>query len=157
MSEEQFNESTENEEQVIIDVPHRGFVTGTFVDGKTTSGTYLIIAVRKEEDAYNCVGIKRIGNNDFKYHFWPSDEFFGVVAPDRYDSEAGQSKGEYTGGRSDWDGVVNMLDLMAEVEGTSVATPEKVMEAYNARFPVVRSYNDSIDDDLDEDDDENDY
>lgn len=134
------------------DLPHRGFQTGTFVDGKTTEASYLIIAVRKGEDVYNCVGIKRIDNTRYKYHFWPSDEFFGVSAPEAYLSSAGMSRCEYVGGKSDWDGVVSMLALMEAVEGTSVATPEKVLEAYNAKYPVVRSYNDQVSDNDDEDD-----
>lgn len=123
-----------------IDVPHRGYETGTFVDGKNSSKSYLIVAVRKNEDTYNCVGVRRLGPNHFKFHFWPSDTFFGVEAPDRYESHRGLSVGDYVGCVTDWDGVVSLLEAMMVAEGmeTSVGHPEKILKAFNTHQPIAR-------------------
>lgn len=147
---EDFNLNAEEQEfeSELPELPHRGYVTGTFVDGKTTSKTYLCIAVRKDEDVYNCVGIRKMGENWFKYHYWPSDEFFGVTAPDRYESDhSGMSKGDYVGGESDWDGVVAQLEALAMKEGTSVAVADKILGAFNLKYPTPRGKTPNLEED----------
>lgn len=121
-------------------VPSRGKAP-VFLNGLTTSKTYLCIGVRNGEEQENAVGVRRIGDNDYKLHFWPDAKFFGVdIKAHRYGTRDGGYAGQYEGSQGDWEHVQSVLEQLAQKEGTSVAPMDKVVEVLEAGFSPKRHF-----------------
>jgi len=50
--------------------------TPVWRDGLTTTLTYLLIAVKKKAEEYNCVCVRRLGQSLYKVKFYPSMDYW---------------------------------------------------------------------------------
>lgn len=112
-----------------------------YTNGLTTEKTYLVVAVNEQFPDYNALGIRPLGGNEFKLHFWPnamvfklSKELFGLYRRDR----SGRSNGSYDGCRMTREQV---LELLVELRGNSeciVAPEAQVLEVLQHGFHPLK-------------------
>lgn len=112
-------------------------------NGRTTYNTYLVVAVRKEVKIYNAVGVRKLGNDEYKFHLWPSDRAVGAAAfieenfPGRkYTRHAGLSATEYTGLVLNTAETEKFLDFLKSNENLLVAPRQQIMDLLNGNIKV---------------------
>ncbi len=123
-------------------LPTRGKAP-VFLNGLSSTHTYLCIAVRNGDEEKKAVGVRRLGPNDYKLHFWPNAESFGVaLGHQRYGlrHDGGDSMGPYEGSRGDWDHVLDVMTQMEAHEGTQVAPMDKVLEELEKGYTPSRHF-----------------
>lgn len=94
---------------------------GARINGLTTFNSYLVLAITKVVRGNNAFGVRNLGGNCGKIHYWPSAEAFKlVVNPDYANSlytrdQAGHSIGTYEGVQEmPWDQIGRLLDKLRE-------------------------------------------
>jgi hypothetical protein len=127
-----------------VQVPTRGKAP-VFVNGLTTHNTYLVIGVRNGEEDYNAVGVRRVGSDEYKLHFWPNAATFGIKDGDLglnlyARGQKGESNGPYQGAVCNTETLGELLETLATFEGTSVAPKDKVQETLAQGFSSKRHF-----------------
>lgn len=105
-----------------------------FSNGRTTRLSYLIVAVKSTARGYNAVGIRKVGCDEYKFHFWPNAEVFGVELPHTSYSRdnGGLSHHAYVGCILDKNATKAMLDALKVCRGVTVAHRDHVMEVLDS-------------------------
>lgn len=117
------------------------------VNGRTTSKTYLVVAVKQTENGYNAAGIRKLGDNEFKWHFWPRANDFHVVEHDKvrhklYSRPAGRSVCAYEGVVTNKADTEILLDYLKCQPDLLTAPREQIFDALNGKLRNV-TFNES--------------
>ena len=81
-----------------------------YTNGRTTDKTYLVVAVNENHPEYSALGVRNLGDGQYKLHFWPN------IRPFKLKEEPNDLYRRPNGGRSNgaYDGVVmNRTQLVA--------------------------------------------
>ncbi|KVR21748.1 hypothetical protein WK13_34995 [Burkholderia ubonensis] len=102
-----------------------------FVNGRTSTKTYLVVATKADTATYNAVGVRKLSEDEFKFHFWPSDAAFGITLDSdvRYERGAGISAWSYTGAVLDKEKTIALIDQLRSLEGVNAAPRAHILEA----------------------------
>ena len=104
-----------------------------YANGRTTYHTYLIVATNivLEGKTPNALGVRSIGDGEYKLHFWPNDKVFGgpfedlrVYTRDR----PGRSMGSYTGAVLEREELAAFLGKLSMNPDLVVAPHAKALE-----------------------------
>jgi hypothetical protein len=114
-------------------MPSKPRISGkpVFVDGRTSSKSYLVVATRADVVTYNAVGVRRLGEDQYKFHFWPSDKDFGITLdPEvRYERSAGQSAWAYVGAVLTRTKMIALIDALRAMDGINCAPRDHILTA----------------------------
>lgn len=94
----------------------RTALVGQMVNGRTTHGTYFVVAKTKAIRGVNAFGVRPCGSSGGKLHYWPNAAAFNLVPTPDYAHElyerssAGLSMGTYQGIQEmPWDQIGRLL------------------------------------------------
>lgn len=112
------------------------------VNGRTSEKTYLVVAVQATEDGYNAAGLRRLGENEYKWHFWPNANAFNLaehrlVRNKVYQRGAGQSVCAYDGLITDKEDTGTLLDFLKAQDGLMTAPRNQIFDALAGKFDKV--------------------
>lgn len=101
-----------------------------YTNGLTTIKTYLVAAVNENHPEYSALGIRNLGGDSYKLHFWPNIRPFNLKETPRglYQRDhAGCSNGPYDGCHMNQSQVVALLNELRENPDLVVAPDNHVL------------------------------
>ena len=117
-------------------------VKPVFMDGLTTTKTYLVLATQPGNPVYNCVAIRRFSDGSFKLKFYPNMEEWGFSTGALFDRgftdhltrvrQNGHSYDRFMGNVRQVNGVLNMLRERNDVACVPEAKLVAVYEDWDA-------------------------
>lgn len=110
-----------------------------YANGRTSYHTYLIVATNivQEGKTPNAIGVRDIGDGEYKLHMWPNDKVFGGPFEDMdcYPRERpGRSMGTYTGAVVTRKKLSAFLNKLAMNPDLVVAPQAKALQQLDAGY-----------------------
>jgi hypothetical protein len=110
-----------------------------YSDGLTSTKTYLIVASDTQFNGYNALGVRRLGPDQYKLHFWPHarafkhSELFPQINLYRRES-GGCSRVPYDGAQVDQDTLMSVLKKLKKVKSMETAPQEFILGVLQRGF-----------------------
>jgi hypothetical protein len=120
-----------------------------FSNGRTTKRSYLVVAIRPSVTEPNAVGLKKIGHDHYKFHFWSNEKLFNVELDEQakyYREDGGYSNLPYVGIMLNREETIALLDQIKSCRGVKVANRDHVMEVLDSGAAFDPNQHTCIDD-----------
>lgn len=120
-----------------------------FSNGRTSSRSYLVVAIRPNLTDPNAVGLKVVGHDQYKFHFWPNETTFNITLDpeNRYVREDGGLSGlGYVGIVLSRAEAIECLDEIKKCRGVKVAHREHVMDVLDKKETFDPNKHTNVDD-----------
>jgi hypothetical protein len=112
--------------------------TPVWRDGLTSTLTYLIVAVHRKFELYNCVCVRELGNGVYNVKFYPTFEQWGLT-PERLTELGaneytflGRSEQGYERVHMDKNALERVLDRLQEARNVTAVTIDLAMLAFRS-------------------------